>query len=184
MRAADVMTRPVWTVRQDDSIEQALTVLASHNVTSAPVVDPAGDLVGMVSEGDLLETRVPAETTTALGRAAAQPGAVVVADVMTRDVVVMPLDADLAEVAEAAATTCVASPVDDQANLTGIVSRDILRSVVRTDEIIQWTCGTAWTSTRTASAVDGHRGAEWCVVGPQDDEVERTWSPSLPAPWP
>lgn len=137
MRAVDVMSRPVVTVRADDSVEQATAVLTLNNITSAPVVDSAGDLVGMVSEGDLLRGRVTAEAAAAMP---AEPRPAVVAEVMTAKVVVMPPDADLAEVAEAMLYNDVRSVpvVDDVAQLTGIVSRrDILRTVVRTDDIVQ-----------------------------------------------
>ena len=58
MHAADVMTRPVLTVRADDYVEQAAALLANNNVTAAPVLDGQGELVGIVSEGDLLRARV------------------------------------------------------------------------------------------------------------------------------
>jgi CBS domain-containing protein len=141
MRAADVMSRPVLTVRADDSVEQAAALLTSNRFNSAPVVDPAGDLVGIVSEGDLLMGRVAPEQSTASQRqqpAPARPA--VVADVMSTHVVVMSPDADLADVAEAMLYNDIHSVpvVDDNAQLTGIVSRrDILRAVVRTDEVVQ-----------------------------------------------
>jgi CBS-domain-containing membrane protein len=138
MRAADVMSRPVVTVRADDSVEQATAVLTSHNITSAPVVDSAGDLVGMLSEGDLLRGRVTAEG--AVPPVPVEPRPVTVADVMSTTVVVMSTDADLADVAEAMLYNDVRSVpvVEDDAQLAGIVSRrDILRAAVRTDDIIQ-----------------------------------------------
>lgn len=130
MHAMDVMSRPVLTVRSDDSIEQATALLATHNITSAPVVDPGGDLVGMVSESDLLRSRVPAKPE--------RPQ--VVADVMSKSVVVMPSDADLADVVEAMLYNDVRSVpvVGDDAQLAGIISRrDILQSMVRTDDTVQ-----------------------------------------------
>jgi CBS domain-containing protein len=66
MHAADVMGRPVLTVRPDDSIEQAMAARTARNITSAPVLDAAGELVGIVSEGDLLFGRLPPGTTTAV----------------------------------------------------------------------------------------------------------------------
>ena len=54
MHAADVMTRPVLTVRADDYVEQAAALLANNTVTAAPVLDREGGLVGIVSEGDLM----------------------------------------------------------------------------------------------------------------------------------
>lgn len=87
MHAVDVMSRPVVTVRADDSVEQATSVLTANNITSAPVVNSEGDLVGMVSEGDLLQGRVPSEALAAHEQQPPrEPRPVVVADVMTRGV--------------------------------------------------------------------------------------------------
>ena len=58
------MTSPVHTVRQNASVEIAVELMTAKSVTALPVVDLDGGLVGMVSEGDLLWHRVPAEPTT------------------------------------------------------------------------------------------------------------------------
>lgn len=179
MRAADVMTRPVRTVRLDDPIEQATAILTVHNITSAPVVDAAGDLVGMVSERDLLLGRVPPGTTAGLGEVAPGERPNVVADVMTRDVVAVPLEAELSTVAEALLYNDVRSVpvVDDTAGLTGIVSRrDILRTFIRTDDVIRMEVQhrlddyaggqRRWTAAVRSGAVE--------VVGHFADQAERS----------
>jgi CBS domain-containing protein len=51
--AADVMTRPVITLTEDDTITQAARVLQRHRVKRAPVLRQ-GVLVGMITRGDLL----------------------------------------------------------------------------------------------------------------------------------
>ncbi len=96
MLVANVMSRPVLTIRADDTAEQATALLSHENVTAAPVIDDAGDLVGIVSEGDLLRARV----ATAHGEQAETRPAIV-ADVMTRNPVVLSPEADLSEAAEA-----------------------------------------------------------------------------------
>jgi CBS domain-containing protein len=139
MHAADVMTRPVLTVRDDDHVEQAAALLAHNNVTAAPVLDRHGELVGIVSEGDLLRARVvhvpdPVHLS--------DPGPVgrCVADVMTRDVVSLPAEAELSAVADAMLTRGVHSvPLMDGSEVVGIVCRhDLLRLYVRTDDRVQW----------------------------------------------
>jgi CBS domain-containing protein len=134
MFAADLMSRPVLTVRADDTVEQAAALLSHKDVTAAPVLDAEGDLVGIVSEGDLLRARAGGEP------AAKRPAARVV-DVMTRGVVVLPPEAELSEVAEAMLHYNVHSVpiVDDLGEVAGIVCRhDLLKAYVRTDDTIAW----------------------------------------------
>jgi CBS domain-containing protein len=54
MRAIDVMVRNVVTVRPDTDVAEAVTLLAEHDVSALPVVDAAGNLVGVLSEADLI----------------------------------------------------------------------------------------------------------------------------------
>jgi CBS domain-containing protein len=62
MRAMDVMTTSVITVTPDTSVQTLAALLCNHGISGAPVVDAAGKLVGIVSEGDLIHR---AETGTA-----------------------------------------------------------------------------------------------------------------------
>ncbi len=54
MRAADVMTPTVITVDPDNSVQQLAILLSERGISGAPVVDSSGDMIGIVSEGDLL----------------------------------------------------------------------------------------------------------------------------------
>lgn len=54
MKAGDIMTTTVVSVRADDTVRDAAKLMARHHVSALPVVDAAGKLVGLVSEGDLL----------------------------------------------------------------------------------------------------------------------------------
>lgn len=134
------MSRPVHTVEPGAPVEDAAAAMAARAVTALPVVDGAGSLVGIVSEGDLLWQRVPVDPTAQLNRSPAapaiRPGRV--ADVMSRSPVTTRPDVDLAEVAETMLMYDVRSmPVLDGDTLVGIVSRrDILRAMVRTDETL------------------------------------------------
>jgi CBS-domain-containing membrane protein len=53
-RVREVMTRTVRTVRQGAGYAEMLEALASQGAGTLPVVDPAGRLLGVVSDGDLL----------------------------------------------------------------------------------------------------------------------------------
>ena len=54
-KVGDFMTRTVFTVRRDATIAEAAAGLSAHSVDGAPVCDPHGRIVGMVSKGDLAE---------------------------------------------------------------------------------------------------------------------------------
>jgi CBS domain-containing protein len=54
MRAVDVMVRDVVTVHPETDVAEAIKLLVEHDVSALPVLDDAGNLVGMLSEADLL----------------------------------------------------------------------------------------------------------------------------------
>jgi CBS domain-containing protein len=54
MRAVDVMVRDVVTVHPETGVADAIKLLAEHDVSALPVLDDAGNLVGMLSEADLI----------------------------------------------------------------------------------------------------------------------------------
>jgi CBS domain-containing protein len=54
MKAREIMTRRVFTVRPGDALEDAIAAMLEHGVSGMPVVDESGKPVGMLTEGDLL----------------------------------------------------------------------------------------------------------------------------------
>ncbi len=54
MRAIDVMVRDVVTVHPDTDVAEAIKLMSEHDVSALPVVDAAGNLVGVLSEADLI----------------------------------------------------------------------------------------------------------------------------------
>lgn len=50
----EVMTRGVVTLRSSDTVEDAVRVLARHDISGAPVTDGEGRLVGLLDDSDLL----------------------------------------------------------------------------------------------------------------------------------
>jgi CBS domain-containing protein len=54
MNASDVMTRNVVTVAPDATVEQVVAIMLQHRISGVPVMNAAGVVVGMVTEGDLL----------------------------------------------------------------------------------------------------------------------------------
>ena len=54
MRAHHIMTRKVTTVKADTPIRDAANLMLKQHISGLPVVDDAGRLIGMVSEGDFI----------------------------------------------------------------------------------------------------------------------------------
>ncbi|HEY1930537.1 MAG TPA: CBS domain-containing protein [Acetobacteraceae bacterium] len=52
--AASIMTRNVITARADDTVAHVARLLSDNNISAVPVCDASGNLLGMVSEGDLM----------------------------------------------------------------------------------------------------------------------------------
>lgn len=73
----DVMTSPVLTLRPEQTIEEAVAVLAEREISGAPVVDDGGRLVGLLDDTDLIlsEARLHAPAMVeVLGAYFALPG--------------------------------------------------------------------------------------------------------------
>ena len=54
MRAADVMTTDVVTVGPDARVVEVAETLLASRISAVPVIGERGELVGIVSEGDLM----------------------------------------------------------------------------------------------------------------------------------
>ncbi len=61
MRAHQIMTAHVITVRAETTVAEAIDIMLRHHISGLPVVDAAGKLIGIVSEGDFIRR---AETGT------------------------------------------------------------------------------------------------------------------------
>ena len=143
MRAHQIMTRSVITIAPDASILEAAKTMLQHHVSGLPVVDAAGRLVGIVSEGDFIRRgeigtqRKRGRWLTFLLGAGATAADYVhehgrkVSDVMTSDPVSGTEDATLEEIVNAMETNGVKRlPVMKDGKLAGIVSRANLLQAV------------------------------------------------------
>ena len=57
MKARDIMRKQVLTVRPETTLRELTRLLIERGVSGAPVVGPHGDLIGVVSQTDLLRQR-------------------------------------------------------------------------------------------------------------------------------
>jgi len=59
MKAKDIMHRQVITIEQTATLRELNEVLQQHRVSSLPVVDEEGKVLGIVTEGDLIRAVLP-----------------------------------------------------------------------------------------------------------------------------
>ena len=140
MQARQIMTTPVLTVRPDTTVREAATLLLEHRITAAPVLDAGGELIGIVSEGDLVVDRFGHDPRNQVRPVQDEPpGPQTVGEVMTTPVIALGLSADAADLAQTMLGSDVRSvPIVEGATVIGIVSRrDLLRTLVRDDDIIR-----------------------------------------------
>jgi CBS domain-containing protein len=145
MKARDVMTSPVVTVKPTASVKDVAQLFLERRISGVPVVDDQGKLVGIVSEGDLVHR---SEISTVQRRPwwlvlmAGDEGlaadyitthAKKVADIMTRKVITSAPDAPLHEIAETLEKYGIKRvPIVRDEQLVGIVSRANLVQAIAT----------------------------------------------------
>lgn len=52
--AKDIMSSPAISIREDQSVKEALDLLARHKISGLPVVDDDGKIVGIISNTDVI----------------------------------------------------------------------------------------------------------------------------------
>jgi len=146
MKARDVMTLGVYTVKPTTSVKDVARLFMQRRISAVPVVDDQGKIVGIVSEGDLLhrseistqrrhpwwlDLMVRDEVLDAEEYIKAH--AKQVADIMTRNVITAETDTPLQEIAEILAKyTIKRVPIVRDGRLVGIVSRANLVQAIAT----------------------------------------------------
>ncbi len=139
LRVRHVMTSPVVTVREDTPVKEVAEVLLRHRISGVPVVSAAGELVGIVTEADLLYKELPEPAGRWPFRQdpadARKRGGLTARDLMTRPVRTVEEDAPLREAARLMAQWRVNRlPVVREGRLVGIVSRaDVIKALARDD---------------------------------------------------
>jgi CBS domain-containing protein len=178
MQARDIMTRPVITFRAGTPVREAAAVLTGKQITAAPVVDDADELIGMVSEGDLIANRFDHDPRSHARRdpAPEHEAPATVGEVMTDTVIAMSSTADAADLAETMLRHDVRSiPIVAGSTVLGIVSRrDLLRTLVRDDDIVRAEVAhrlETYTGTREQWDVQVDEGRV-SIYGPIEDEAE------------
>jgi CBS domain-containing protein len=158
MRAAELMTTSIVSVSPNASILEAGRLMLQHKISGLPVVDAAGNLVGIVTEGDFLrrveigtERRRPRwlEFVIGPGRLAeeyVQSHGRKVEEVMTHDLLTIIEDTPLPEIVQLMERHRIKRvPVMRGKELVGIVSRaNLVRALASLAREVEPTSAEDW----------------------------------------
>jgi CBS-domain-containing membrane protein len=136
MKAADVMVANVVAVGPDASVQEVADILLTNRISAVPVVGKNGQLVGIISEGDLIRRAEAGterrrswwlETLISSNQLAAEyvkSHALKVADIMTGSVITAGPDTPLRDIATLLERNSIKRvPIVKNGKVIGIVSR-------------------------------------------------------------
>ena len=178
MKAADVMVSAVISVRPSARVEEVAGILLASRISAVPVIDEQGELLGIVSEGDLMR-RAEAGTDRSrswwleyltgkqvLAAEYVKSHSHKVTDVMTRSVITATPETPLGEIATLLERNRIKRvPIVQNGKVVGIVSRA---------NLLQALAGMPRKNTATASASDSQIRDE--VLSRLNGEL---WRPSM-----
>lgn len=147
IKAKDIMVRTVVTIKEDSSINELSELLLKKKISGVPVVNKDDELVGIVTETDivyqntdlhfptylkLLDGIIYLESLNKFKRSLEKHLGTKVKDIMTSPAVTVGEDEEIAEIANLMVRKNVnrVPVVDGDGNLVGIITRaDIIRSM-------------------------------------------------------
>lgn len=121
---ADYMTKRLVTLTKDTDVIDAIKKLLDHKITSAPVIDSKGQLIGMFSEKDGM--KVFLESVYDQGMSGK------VGEYMTTETINVDAASSIVDLAEKFQKSPIRSfPVFQDGEFVGVISRvDVLRALV------------------------------------------------------
>lgn len=148
LKAKDIMTRDVVTVKREMTIEELARLFTQHGISGAPVVDDEGRLNGIVTENDLIkmEQRLHIPTVVSIFDAVIYLGsskkfeedikrmaATKVEDIYRKDVVTIAENASVEEIATLMVEKNIHHlPVVKKGKISGMIGKkDIVRAIAR-----------------------------------------------------
>ena len=133
--ARDIMTHPVQTLSQSASLSSVWSFFTDQNLRHAVLVDHKGELVGVISERDLLRAERPLREPAPLSLDAP------VSQIMKSSITCCRLNTEIRHIALVMFEKRVGiMPVLDETNrLEGVITRsDILKSLIKFAPVKMW----------------------------------------------
>jgi predicted transcriptional regulator len=137
VKVTEIMSFPVITVPPEATVKHAAHLLVEYGISALPVLDPNGNLVGIVSEADLLPLEARADPRSQATPLRPTAGSVpqTVAEIMTNNVLSVSATAEVSQAARVMIEAGIKRvPVMHEGRLVGIVSRrDLVAVIARKD---------------------------------------------------
>jgi CBS domain-containing protein len=116
----DWMSKPVIYVKSNASVEEAISIMAKHNIGAIIISDNGKTVDGIITERDLLKKVLAAKQ---------DPAKIIVSDIMTKKVVSVDVSTSLLEISKIMTKNILRRVVVTEKNkFIGIVtSRDLLQ---------------------------------------------------------
>lgn len=147
LTAGQVMTKDVVTVKKETTIRELAGIFTTRRISSAPVVDDNGDLIGIVTETDLVEQdkslHIPTvislfdwviylESARKFEKELKKMTGQTVGDIYTTEVETVAPATPIAEVADLMSSKKIhAIPVVEGRKVVGIIARiDLIRTMI------------------------------------------------------
>ena len=120
--------RKVFTIKRDDTVQDALEIMAREKVSSLPVVDDEGLLIGIISERDYIRKAVPERKA---------PWEIYVRDLMTEKILSITKSDSLKECMKIMSSNRIRHlPVMEESKMLGILSITDVVSALRSARFI------------------------------------------------
>ena len=146
IKAKEIMTQDVITVVTSTTVEDLARVLVEHKISGTPVVDEQDDLIGIVTENDLIRKNrkfhiptivrlfdafIMLESKSKIEQEIKEMAAVTVADIFKKDVVTVSEDTPVDEIATIMSERDVhLVPVVEGRKIRGIIGKiDIIKGL-------------------------------------------------------
>ena len=140
---SDLMHSDVYTIAEEQTALDALRLFSEHGISGAPVINREGELVGFISDGDVIATlsrQTPSfaggfyiaaisEDDEELGRKLSALTSTRVSDIMTRNVISAQMGDDVRDVCKVLSERHLKKiPVLDGGRMVGVVNRSDVTS--------------------------------------------------------
>lgn len=148
LKAKDIMTGDLITVKPTTTIEDLARTLTEHNISGAPVVNDAGDLIGIVTENDLISQNkrlhiptvmrlfdafIMLESPSKIEKEIKKMAAITVDDICTKKVITITEDTPVQDIATIMSEKKVhLIPVVEGKKIRGIIGKmDLVKGITK-----------------------------------------------------